>query len=77
MNREIPRPVEFGTGEESSNVPLLTEMEFTVTLIPQAFAGSRSVHEYVPSPDDIPRPALLAPDALINPDHLRFALKAA
>jgi multidrug resistance protein MdtO len=75
MNREIPRPVEFGTDEESSDVPLLSEMEYTVTLIPQAFAGSRSVHEYVPSPDDIPRPALLAPDALINPEHLRFALK--
>jgi multidrug resistance protein MdtO len=75
MNRKIPGPVEFQPDEESSDVPLLGEMEQTVTLITQVFAGSRSIHEYVPSEDDVPRPAVLVPDALFNPQHLQFALK--
>jgi multidrug resistance protein MdtO len=75
-NREIPRPVQFDTDEGSPRVvPLLSEMEYTATLIPQVFAGSRSIHEYLPSPDDLPRAAFLAPDALVNPEHLHFALK--
>jgi multidrug resistance protein MdtO len=37
MNRKNPGPVEFHTNEESTNVPLLGEMEDTVALIPQAF----------------------------------------
>src|SRR5262249_48970815 len=47
----------------------------TVTLIPEAFAGSRSRVQHLPSPDDIPRPAFFAPDALVNPEHFQFALK--
>src|SRR5258708_23205639 len=31
--------------------------------------------EYLPPSDDIPRSKLLAPDALDNPEHLKFALK--
>jgi multidrug resistance protein MdtO len=75
MNHEIPGPVEFDTDEGSSNVPLLGELEHTVALIPQAFADSSSMDEHLPSPGDIPPPALLAPAAFVNPDHLRFALK--
>jgi len=56
-------------------VPLLREIEHTVSLIPQAFAASRSIPEYLSLVDDIPRPSLLTSDASVNPDHLRFALK--
>jgi multidrug resistance protein MdtO len=76
MSGKIPVPVQFNPEEESaSGIALLAEMQVTVTLIPQVFTGSRSIHEHLPSADDIPRPALFAPDALVNPDHVHFALK--
>jgi multidrug resistance protein MdtO len=76
MNRRIPGPVQFNNdGQLASLVPLLSEMEQTVTLIPEAFADSRSSQEYLPSADDTRRGTLIAPDALVNPEHLQFALK--
>jgi multidrug resistance protein MdtO len=75
MNREIPAPVQFNTDEESSAaVPLLAEMKDTVILILQVFAGTRSIHQYLPSPGDLPRSTFFA-GALTDPEHLQFALK--
>jgi multidrug resistance protein MdtO len=52
MNRKIPAWVQFNTGTESTAVvPLLGEMERTVTLMTDVFAGSRPAPEYLPSPD--------------------------
>jgi multidrug resistance protein MdtO len=74
MSRRIPGAVQFNADEESARaVPLLSEMEYTVTLIPEVFAGSRSTA--LPSPDDIPPPVLFVPDALVNPEHFQFGLK--
>jgi multidrug resistance protein MdtO len=76
VNRRIPGSVQFNSdGQPGNHFPLMGEMEHTVTLIPHGFAASRSINQYLPSPDDIPRPMLLAPGALANPEHLRFALK--
>jgi multidrug resistance protein MdtO len=76
MNRRIPGSIQFSPDNEPSRgVPLLREMEQTVALIPQAFAGSRSMDEYLPASDDTPRSKLVAPDALTSPEHLKFALK--
>lgn len=76
VNRRIPSRVHFDTDEESSRgVPLLREMQNTVALIPQAFADSGLLDEYLPSGQDMPRSKFFAPDALVNPEHLRFALK--
>ena len=58
-NRRIPSAIHFAPAEEhSSDVPFLYEMEATVSLIPQAFAGSQSMHEYLPLSEDVPRSKL-------------------
>jgi multidrug resistance protein MdtO len=75
LNRRIPGPLQFNTNEKPAGVPLLREIEHTASLIPQAFAASRSIPDYLSLVDDIQRPSLLASDAFVNPDHLRFALK--
>jgi multidrug resistance protein MdtO len=76
MKRRIPASVEFSPNyKHSRRVPLLREMENVVTLIPQAFTGSRSMHEYLLSSDDAPRLKLVASDALVNPEHFKFAVK--
>ena len=75
VNREIPGPVRFNTDVESAGVPLLPEIEHTVSLVPQAFAASSSIHELLPPAEDIGQPSILASDAFVNPEHLRFALK--
>ena len=75
-NRDIPASVKFNTGTESAvAAPLLGEMERTVTLMTEVFAGTQSAQEYLSLPDHLERPALLSRDAFINPEHLRFALK--
>jgi multidrug resistance protein MdtO len=76
MGRRIPAPIQFIPYDTSlRSPPLLAEMGRIVALIPQAFAGSRSMDEYPPPSDDLPRSRLVAPDALTNPEHLQFALK--
>jgi multidrug resistance protein MdtO len=75
MARRIPRPIQVNTEDEPHRMPLLREMEDTVALIPQAFAGSRSIDEYHAPAEEMPRPKLIAADAFVNPEHLRFALK--
>src|SRR5260370_25114449 len=76
MNRQIPGSIHFNPDDELlRGVTLLHEMEKTVALIPQAFAVSQSMDEYLPPLADSSRLKLFAADALTNPDHLQFALK--
>jgi multidrug resistance protein MdtO len=76
VERRIPKPIHFEVDDEVIRaVPLLREMQETVTLIPQIFAGSRSMDENPPSEEDTPELKILVSDALTNPEHLKFALK--
>jgi multidrug resistance protein MdtO len=76
INRRIPGAVPFDTdGQPASLVPLLAEMEQTITLIPQSFANSRSIQEYLPAAGDTRQQTLLALGTIDNPEHLQFALK--
>jgi multidrug resistance protein MdtO len=75
-NRQIPASLLFNSEDEAAGrVPWLRDMENVVSLIPQAFVGSQAMEAHLPPPDEIPQPRLVAADALVNPEHLKFALK--
>lgn len=75
MDRRVPAPIQVNIEDEPHRVPLLLEMENTIALIPQAFAGSRSIEEYQAPSEVSPTSRLIAADAFVNPEHFRFALK--
>ena len=69
---KIPRPLQ----PEPSSLPFLPTMERTVALIPDAFAGSQSVQEFVTAPLEEVRPVhFFVGDAFTNPAHLQFVLR--
>jgi multidrug resistance protein MdtO len=75
-NRVTPAPIQLDTDEQGpGGVPLLGEMERTVTLIPQVFLGSPPTSEDSPSSEEPSNQPLLVPNAIGNPEHFRFALK--
>jgi multidrug resistance protein MdtO len=76
VNRHIPTSIRFSSDDKPTpRVPFLREMQNTVSLIPQAFAGSRSTDEYLADSDEMSQPKLVGADAFANPEHLQFALK--
>jgi multidrug resistance protein MdtO len=75
-HQRVPASAQFETDDDTSAAAsLLGEMEYIVALIPQAFAGSRTIDEYQLSADDLPQPKLIAQDALTNPEHFKFGLR--
>ena len=76
VDRRIPDPLHLPTDQRHTFcIPLLYEMEEIVSVIPHAFADSRSMGEYVPSFDDLHEAKLLRADAFSSARHTRFALK--
>jgi multidrug resistance protein MdtO len=62
--------------EEPAKLPFLSLMERIVALIPEAFSGSTTIGEFLPSPlDEEGSKHFFAPDAFSNPAHLQFALR--
>jgi multidrug resistance protein MdtO len=75
IDRRIPGSIQVNAEDEPHRMPLLREMENIVALIPQAFAGSRSIDEYQAPSEEMPRSKLIAADAFVNPEHFKFALR--
>jgi multidrug resistance protein MdtO len=65
-----------GNDKAPSSIPLLPEMERTVSMIPEVFTGSQSLSDYAPMPSGQTPPArLFVGDAFTNPEHIKFALR--
>lgn len=76
VNRKIPAPIQFNPDDEPSHdAPLLREMEKIVSLIPQTFVGSGPIDEDRSPTEDTPGSYWVSNDALLDPEHLQFALK--
>ena len=75
MNQRLPGAKHFDLDHASSHIPLLNEMQNIVSLIPQAFARSESANVPLPPSPSMQHSTLLAPDAFVNPGHLKFALR--
>ena len=58
-----------------SRAPILSEMQNTVSLTPKAFTNSASTKVHLALFRDMMQSKLLAPDAFVNPEHLRFAIR--
>ena len=76
LKRRIPGAIHFDAADQTSTgLPQLYEIEEIVSLIPQAFADSQSMGEYVPSFDDPRQPKLLRADAFTGTRNVKFALR--
>jgi multidrug resistance protein MdtO len=74
--RQLPRASEIGSAE-SSGLPLLTEMERTVALIPHAFSSTASpedISTQSPLREDVGS-SLFVSDAFSNIEHFKFAVR--
>ena len=73
----VPRLTELqGEIHAPSGLPLLYEIEKTVSLIPEVFTGVQSLSVYASMPsDNRERTMPLVPGALSNFDHVKFGLR--
>jgi multidrug resistance protein MdtO len=77
LNKGIPPHVHL-TDEEHSlqSIPLLREMEITVSLIAEALTGTQQLSAFTLSSEPAEKQkGLFVPDAFSNSDHLHFGIK--
>jgi multidrug resistance protein MdtO len=75
INRRLSSPIHLDSDHAFSHVPLLTEMQSIVSLLPQASTESESMKVQLSLSRDMPQSKLMHQDAFVNPEHLKFALR--
>jgi multidrug resistance protein MdtO len=77
LRGKAPHAIELhDASQPSGGVPLLREMEKTVSLIPEVFSGAAPMGEFGISASEDKQPStFLVRDAFSNLDHLKFGLK--
>jgi len=75
-NRTVPRPADLGEIDAQPGLPLLSEIEKAVALIPGVFSDIQSLRIFDPSApgDGNPQPAVTR-STWLSSDHLKFGLK--
>ncbi|MBV8631064.1 MAG: FUSC family protein [Silvibacterium sp.] len=78
LTKRTPPSMELSPETDTTaNVPLLLEMERTVSLITAVLNGSKAASDYGPatSADEEPGTGFFHPDAFSNSDYIRFAIR--
>jgi multidrug resistance protein MdtO len=75
MNRRLSSVHHFDPDHAPSHIPLLKEMQTIVSLIPHALADSGPTKVHLPPSHTMVQSKILAPDAFVNPEHIKFALR--
>jgi multidrug resistance protein MdtO len=77
LKEKIPSPITFDSNADIAHgVPLLREMQVTVSQISEVFAHSPSLDPNAPTQISTETPwTLFAPDAFSNVEHIKFGLR--
>ncbi|QNI33526.1 FUSC family protein [Alloacidobacterium dinghuense] len=77
LNGKLPSPIAFESEEAAArSVPLLVEIQRTVSQISEIFSHSPSISPYARTEISTEKPwKLFVPDAFSNPDHIKFGLR--
>ena len=71
----VPQLPELPADDQTPCLPLVREIEGTVSLITAVFTGSESLDLYALPPDEPSRTSQYLRGALSNPEHIKFALR--